>query len=468
MTNMILLLQLLIASTAYSLDNGLGLTPRLAYSTWNFYGTSASEADVHAIAASLQRTGLKDLGYTTINIDAGSLNRDPTTGKLVENRHHFPSGLRNLSDFLHGAGFQFGAYNDISGHTCGQGPAAGSLHHYEADAEVFAHDWQVDYLKFDFCGVQMPGSPPENCTGVVGRSCGCVPVNSTEQYAAWAALTRALNKTGRPIYLDFCPHAIADGIGTEVPKGKLMYAPPKDWTLPQRRALSNSLLVEYDNTQDAWNWHQSSGLIFNIDAMVKATDLSYSGPGMWNYADMLQICSYGKGNTPGDGMTLGEYRAHYSVWSVLASPLIIGTDLVTVERDHPDCLALLKNEDIVKVNQDQAALSARLVSQIPPFGSLEATTLNISAQVFARPLSGGRLAVVLLNRGPVAASLSVSWRELGIANGRAVQVYNVIKRHSAGSATNSFTATVPSHDVEFVIFGHMVGEKPLHGMGVTP
>ena len=70
-------------------------------------------------------------------------------------------------------------------------------------------------------------------------------MSSAEQYAAWSALSTALNKTGRPIYLDFCPHAIADGVGTETPKGSLMYAPPADWTLAQRRGLANSLLVEY-------------------------------------------------------------------------------------------------------------------------------------------------------------------------------------------------------------------------------
>ena len=64
-----------------------------------------------------------------------------------------------------------------------------------------------------------------------------------------------------------------------MPKGKLLYSPPKEWSLAQRRALSNSLLVEYDNTVDAWNYRNSSGLIFNIDAMLQATDLSYSAPG---------------------------------------------------------------------------------------------------------------------------------------------------------------------------------------------
>ena len=63
----------------------------------------------------------KALGFDTINIDAGSLDRNPATGKLFGNTHRFPSGLRNLSDFLHAASFTFGAYNDISGHTCGSG-----------------------------------------------------------------------------------------------------------------------------------------------------------------------------------------------------------------------------------------------------------------------------------------------------------------------------------------------------------
>ena len=96
-------------------------------------GTTATETDVHNTANALERSGLKALGFDTISIDAGSLDRDTASGKLIPNPRRFPSGLRNLSDFLHARGFKFGAYNDISGHTCGSGPAAGSLHHYEVD-----------------------------------------------------------------------------------------------------------------------------------------------------------------------------------------------------------------------------------------------------------------------------------------------------------------------------------------------
>ena len=83
---------------------------------------------------------------------------------------------------------------------------------------------------------------------------------------------------------------------------------------------------------------------------------------------MLQVCGFGKGRTPGGGMSLAEYRAHYSVWAILASPLVLGTDLRSLASDHPDCLALLLNKDIVAVNQDAGGLPPRLVAQTPPFG----------------------------------------------------------------------------------------------------
>jgi hypothetical protein len=121
-------------------------------------------------------------------------------------------------------------------------------------------------------------------------------------------------------------------------------------------------------------------------------------------------------------------------------------------------LALLKNADIIKVNQDAAALAPYLVDQTPPFGSSEATTLNITAQIFARPLSAGRLAVLLLNRGPTATHLAVSWKQLHIPAAKQVAVYDVIKNQKAGKATGFFSAAVPSHDVAFVILEPVSGE----------
>ena len=110
-------------------------------------------------------------------------------------------------------------------------------------------------------------------------------------------------------------------------------APPVSWTASQRHQLANSLLVEYQNTVDAWyvpgvdkHGHGDWGILTNIDSMVEATQLNYSAPGSWNDADMLQLCTYGEGATrhwnstglPDDhhglGLTLVEYTSHLSLW----------------------------------------------------------------------------------------------------------------------------------------------------------
>lgn len=174
-----------------------------------------------------------------------------------------------------------------------------------------------------------------------------------------------------------------------------------------------------------------------------------------NDADMMMVCAYGKGQVPGGGMTLSEYRAHYSTWAILASPLIHGADLRTVKTDHPECFKLITNPEIVKVNQDEAALPPRLVRQNPPFPG--ATTAEITEQVFARPLSGNRTAVVLLNRAPAALLMHVSWKELGIGGATdRLSIFDVLLQRplnnsSGGMGVGGYAVTVPSHDVAFVI-----------------
>ena len=218
---------------------------------------------------------------------------------------------------------------------------------------------------------------------------------------------------------------------------------------------------------------------------------------------MLQLCNYGAGRTPGGGMALNEYRAHYAAWAILASPLILGNDLRNITQAHPACLALLLNPDIVvslcpsqrprahahahahahpgrrgdstklsqkgppeqlrsdwltlvqfdlvhtqAVNQDPAALPPRLVWQHPP-AAPNLTSSGVRAQAIARPLSGGRLALLLLNRGPAPATLRATWAQLGIKG--TMEVHDVVRQRGAGTASGSFAAVVPSHDVSFVV-----------------
>jgi alpha-galactosidase len=351
----------LLCQRTAALDNGAGALPALGWSSWNLLGNNINEAAILEIADALVDTGLSKLGYRYINIDAGAIlrSRDPKTGKPVVNPAKFPRGMRAVADSIHAKGLLLGVYTDISNHECGTGP--GSQSHYQIDADTYALDWQVDYLKVDFCG------PTNGPTGG-----GKVSTQPVPQYAAFKALGDALNATNRSIYYSICPDTVAPALGTaaewsnkiELGITGFIHCTPTAWTATERHTLANSLLIEYTNTFDAWYIGPGrGGMIGDIDSMLQMTDLSYGVPGSWNDADMLQTCNYGKGNSPGSGMTLAEYRAHYSVWAVLASPLILGNDLRTVGRDHPDCLALLLNPEIVAVNQDSAARAPVLISQ---------------------------------------------------------------------------------------------------------
>jgi alpha-galactosidase len=435
-----LLTVLLMCRSVKGLDNGLGKTPPMNWSPWNHFTIHASEEMILDNARALVSTGLHSVGYNLVQLDAGSLVARDATGRLVPNATLFPNGLKNLSQQLHGMGLQFGVYTDISGHSCSFNPNIGSMGHYDLDAKTFA-EWGADYVKVDYCGY---------CRKAPCADARDLSIEPEVQYAAFAAFRDALNKTGRPMYYSICPHRESNGRGTEA-AFSMLYVPPGSWSEQEQHALANSLLVEYSNTPDQWVGGIAGGIVANIDAMVTANELSYSGASSWNDADMLQACNYGQGRTPGDGMLLNEYRAHYAVWAILASPLILGADLRNLKQTHPACLELLLNPEIVAVNQDVAALPPRLIWQHPPTGTRNITSASITAQAFARPLSRERLAVLLLNRGPSPANMSVAWEQLGLPSGSRMVVYDVIGQKYAGTAVGAFTAAVPSHDVSFVV-----------------
>lgn len=433
-------LLLVAPSIVIALDNGLGSTPILWWSSWNYFGNKVNEQLILQTAQALVDTGLAKLGFRTVSIDGDYLLRERNaSGHLIVDPAKFPRGIRPVADQLHSMGLQLGAYTDISGKSCCTGP--GSLGHYTRDAHTLAVEWQVDFVKVDFCGAY-------------GGE-GSVSVDAKKQYAAWAAMRDALNATSRPIWYYICPHR--PGMGYH----GLSYAPPPEWTRDERRALANSLIVEYKNIYDQWSMgppgpRGSGGLITNIDAMLQLTTLNSSGGGAhggsWNDADMLVACNFGGGQIPGAGMTLNEYRVQYSVWSLLASPLSLSADLRTLREQHPECLELLLNDDIVAVNQDPAALPARLLYQHPTAVTFEA----VREQAFTRPLSGGRHALIMLNRANATLAMRTSWSALGIPVGTCLQVRDVIgQRNLPGervvAAGGAFNATVASHDVSFVI-----------------
>ena len=347
--------------------------------------------------------------------------------------------------------------------SCGTGPGSGS--HYQIDADTFAN-WTVDYLKVDYCGHTVSREPKV-------------------QYAAFAALRDALNKTSRKIYYSICPHAVCPATGTGAPYNKAsVYSPPAVWTATQRHQLANSLLVEYTNTFDLWYadpvprgdggpMSEPGGLITNIDSMVQMTQLGYSATGSWNDADMLQLCTFGEGatrhwnstglpgNTRGNGMTMREYTSHLAVWAVLGSPLIHSADLRTLKARHPECLELMLNPEILAVNQDKDAQPAKLLwakTNVTGKDYTEVNSTAITQQAFGRRLSGGRVGVVLFNRddGPTNATMAVTMASIGISGGvGTVPVRDVVAKRDLAPTPRggNWSAEVQPHGVVFVVIG---------------
>lgn len=51
----------------------------------------------------------------------------------------------------------------------------------------------------------------------------------------------------------------------------------------------------------------------------------------------------------GNGMTVAQDRAHFAIWSIMASPLIAGNDLRKMSQDT---IQILTNKHAIAVNQD--------------------------------------------------------------------------------------------------------------------
>lgn len=239
-----------VTQTTYALDNGLGRLPPLGWSSWNYFATEINETLIMQIADAMVLTGLRDVGYEYINVDAGYLQRERnvTTGQLVVNKDRFPSGMRSLADYIHSKGLKLGVYTDLTDHSCGPGPGSGG--HYSLDAKTFALEWDADYLKVDYCGSSVPRDP-------------------LSQYAGFAALRDALNHTGKPIYYSICPHTHAVNSGPSAAYHRTtVYAPPSQWTASQRHALANSILVEFTNTFDLWYETDASAPSPHVNSFV--------------------------------------------------------------------------------------------------------------------------------------------------------------------------------------------------------
>jgi alpha-galactosidase len=154
---------------------------------------------------------------------------------------------------------------------------------------------------------------------------------------------------------------------------------------------------------------------------------SFAGPGHWNDPDMLEV---GNG-----GMTITEYRSHFSMWAILAAPLIAGNDLSNMTPEIHD---ILTNKDVISVDQDPLGREGRRVRKD---GDLE---------TWAKEMAGGNRAAVLFNRSATEQKITLNWEDLGYPSHVPAAVRDLWQHKELGKFTGSFSATVPSHGVVMV------------------
>jgi alpha-galactosidase len=365
--------------SAVALDNGLAKTPPMGWNSWNKFGCDVSEKLIKEMADALVSTGMKDAGYRYIVIDdCWQVKRDER-GRIVADADRFPSGIKALADYIHSKGLKFGIYSDAGTGTCQGRPGS---HGYEPiDARTYA-EWGVDYLKYDWC----------NTDGL-------------KQQEAYPAMRDALLKSGRKIVFSMCEWGSSQ---------------PWLWA----KDVGNLWRTTGD-IQDCWDCRRDWGGMGWLPILDLQAGLEkYAGPGHWNDPDMLEV---GNG-----GMTFTEYKSHFSLWCLLASPLMAGNDLRTMS---PEIRDILTNREVISLNQDKLGIQG---SRIRDDGDQE---------VWAKRLKDGSRAVVLFNRDAKTAGIKVNWQELGLTGGKTAKVRDLWLHKDLGKFSDEFTAEVDPHGV---------------------
>jgi alpha-galactosidase len=386
-------------------EGQLALTPAMGWNSWNAYGRAVSDSLARAAADAMVSKGLIDHGWTYVNLDDGwersARETDPlyegpvraADGAMLTNKK-FPD-MKALGDYVHSRGLKFGIYSGPGPTTCQRLEA--SWQHELQDFQTFAK-WGVDYLKYDWCGYSNVLA-----TGETNQQ---LPVLKRPYQVARAAL----DQVPRDILYSLCQY----GWGNV-------------WEWGAEKGIQgNSWRTTGDITD---TWESMAGIGFR-----QVGNSKYASPGHWNDPDMLVIGKVGWGPRLRDSrLTANEQYVHITLWSLLASPLLLGNDLTQMDDFE---LNLVTNDEVLAVHQDPLGKAADRISR------------KDDLEVWARPLADGSIAVGLFNRDEMPMKVAVSWSELGIKGKQKVR--DIWRQKDLGTFDGEFSSVVPRHGAVFV------------------
>jgi alpha-galactosidase len=373
----------------------LALTPPMGWNSWNVFKTNISEQLIKDIADVFISDGYKDAGYEYIVIDdCWSLKERDSLGNLVPDPEKFPNGIKAVADYVHSLGLKFGIYADAGTKTCAGYP--GSKDYEYQDAETFA-SWGIDYLKYDWCYT--------------------AGLDAKETYTK---MGDALYAAGRPVLFSLCEWGNNQ---------------PWEWgkDVGHQWRISGDIAVCFDceinhGTYSDWGVMR---IVYYREGIR-----GYAGPDHWNDFDIMEV---------GNGMTQSEDRAHFSLWCMFASPLIMGNDIRSASEETK---GILMNWEVIEVNQDSLGIQAFKYSS------------KDSIEIWVKPLKNDEWAVLFLNRNSDPYKLEFNWEEHVMTDSIFQKEINFSRnefivrdlwvRKDIGMTKEPLKAEIPVHDVIMV------------------
>ena len=359
--------------------------PIMGWSSWNTYRVNINEALIKKQADTMVAKGLKEAGYLYINTDDGFFGWRDEAGKMHSHPERFPNGMKVVVDHIHSLGLKAGIYSDAGSNTCGsiwdndaRGVGAGLYGHERLDADLYFNEWGFDFIKIDYCGA--------------GQT---LELEEEKRYTEIREAIDAVSK--KNVSLNIC-----------------RWAYPGTWA----KKLARSWRISGD-INPSWG---SIKHIIDKNLYLAA----YAGGGHYNDMDMLEI---------GRGLPPNEEQVHFGMWCIMSSPLLIGCDLTTIPEPS---LKLLKNKELIALNQDRLGLQAYVVQH------------NNAGYVLVKDIEQKRgkvRAVALYNPSDTICSFSVALNTLEMSGN--VKVRDLILQKNLESIKGNLEQKVPAHSALF-------------------
>jgi alpha-galactosidase len=379
----------------------------MGWNSWNWHGKKdINEKVIYETIDAIVKAGLRDAGYNYIVIDGGWRdNKLGPCGELLSHPGKFPNGIKPLADYAHANGLKLGLHIVPGTNDC-LGDPVGSYNHEELHLGQML-EWGLDFVKLDLC--RHLNDP---CTECEKDESGWSENLIYETYVKWS---RLLYKCGRDILFSVSTYKFRNW--------NPEYCNMSRTTDDIRCRVYGSWENKYYGA--SFDEKDNPGSVMAI-ADINNMSAQYAGNGYWNDPDMMV--------TGEQGLSVNEQKAHFALWCVMSSPLILGNDPRSMTPEESE---LILNKEAISVNQDPTEQGIRLSEQG-------------DSEIWVKKLQDGKVAVLLLNRNQSERiDIKLSFKDIGLQG--EVKVRDIYLHEELGSFRNSITRKTDPHSASFLI-----------------